>query len=458
VDTDHRALTVPLVDHALNLKYDSIPAKVIERMKQHFLDFLAVSFGGSLMESSVAIMQGVNDLTDSATGSCVVLGDSTLYPPHYAALLNGTFAHTMDFDDTHRESIMHPGATIFPTLLALAEETKASGKEFLTAAIVGYDVGTKVGKAHGPTASPIGFMRTSTLGLFASTAAGARLLGLTADQTKNAMGLNISQAAGSMQFMANGAWNNRIQAGLAAHNAILSLRMACRGFLGASDPIEGRFGYLALYARQIGYFFKALDGLGSDFEVMNTGIKPYPSCRQTHTAIDAITHMVSENELVPADIEKVQIYLNQLDYDAVGGPTEIKAHPSTAVDAQFSVYFAAAVSAVHGCFTWDSYQYIETLDIQNMIERIHVNIVPTLANMHAGVTIVTRDGRQLVREPAPPKGDPENPMSWEEIESKFKGLADKVLGTSKTRSVSQLVNNLEMLPSLTDITRELAGR
>ena len=125
-----------------------------------------------MAESSAPIMQGMVDLTSGAKGKSTVLGEADLYPAHYAAMMNATLAHSMDYDDTHRVAIMHTGAPMFATLLALGEEYSVSGKEFLTAAVAGYDIANKIGKAHGPSMHHRGFHPTATTGIFACTGGG----------------------------------------------------------------------------------------------------------------------------------------------------------------------------------------------------------------------------------------------------------------------------------------------
>ena len=206
----------------------------------------------------------------------------------------------MDYDDIHRGAVMHPAVTIFPTLLALGEDSGVSGKDFLTAAVVGYDVANKIGKAHGTLVHARGFHPTGTTGIFASTLAGASILGLPVEQARNAFGMNISQSAGAQQYEVNGSWDKRIHTGLAAHNAIVSLFLAREGYRGSVDPIEGKHGYFALYASKPLDAARVLDGLGAEFEVMNTAVKPYPICRCSHAAIDAVIAFVRDNDLKPA--------------------------------------------------------------------------------------------------------------------------------------------------------------
>ena len=342
-------VTTALVDYAQSLKYEDIPPEVLERTKQMLLDFLGVAYGGlAVGESSAPIIDGVLDLAAGAQGRSAVVGRTEKLPAHYAALLNATFAHSMDFDDTHREAVIHIGTPLFATLLALADERDVSGQDFLTAAVAGYDVTGKVGKAHGGAVHARGFHPTATTGIFGCAAAGGRLLGYSGGQIANALGLNVSQSAGSTQFLENGAWNKRFHTGLTAHNAILSLVMARHGYLGATSPIEGGHGYFALYANGADGAERSLDGLGSDFEVMNTAVKPYPCCRYSHATIDAVSDIVRAESLASSDIEGIDIAMGETGFGLVADPADAKRVPSNVVEGQFSVYFAAAATASRG--------------------------------------------------------------------------------------------------------------
>jgi 2-methylcitrate dehydratase PrpD len=232
-----KGVTARLAEYAVGLRYEQLPYEVVERIKQLFLDFLGVAFGASNsgVDSTNIFHNGVQELVMGQSGECTVVGEPGTYPAHFASLLNGAYAHSMDFDDTHREAIMHPGAPVFPTLLALGEENAVSGREFLSSAVVGYDVGCKIGKAHGAGIHSRGFHPTATTGIFGATAAGARILGLAPEILLNAFGINGSLAAGSQRFIETGAWNKRLHVGLASHNAIYALTFARHGVIGATE-------------------------------------------------------------------------------------------------------------------------------------------------------------------------------------------------------------------------------
>ena len=451
-------ITNSLIDYALNLKYEDIPPAVIERTKQMFLDYLGVAYGGLVAaESSEPIIQGVLDLSRGSTGDCTVLGRSEKLPAQYASLLNATFAHSMDFDDTHRDAVIHIGTPLFSTLLALAHGTEISGRDFLTAAVVGYDVTGKIRKAHGGQVHARGFHPTATTGIFGCTAAGARLLGYTKEQTANALGLNISQASGSTQFLENGSWNKRFHTGWAAHNSIVSLIMARHDYLGSSSPLEGSQGYFELYANGSNEADRSLDKLGTDFEVMNTAVKPYPCCRYSHATIDAVTDMVVAENLATTDIKSIGITMGSTGYGLVGSPAEMKRKPTNVVEGQFSVYFAAAASARSAAYSWSDYEKMHDSEIQRLMEETTVNLEESWgAGMESDVESLLTDGRKLQRRVEYPKGEPENPMSWKEMTGKFSEWAGIALGLEKTDVIASQVTELESIVNMDDLISSLS--
>lgn len=452
-------ITNALVDYAQNLKYEDIPPEVLERTKHMLLDFLGVAYGGLRTgESSGPVIDGVLDLASGAAGESAVLGRPERLPAHYAALLNATFAHSMDFDDTHRDAVIHIGTPLFATLLALADEHEVSGRDFLTAAVIGYDVTGKVGKAHGGSMHARGFHPTATTGIFGCSAAGARLLGYSTQQTANALGLNVSQSAGSTQFLENGSWNKRFHTGLAAHNAVMSLVMARHDYLGATSPIEGSRGYFALYAGEGADASRALDGLGSDFEVMNTAVKPYPCCRYSHATIDAVADIVRAESLASPDIDGIQIAMGETGYGLVADPAEMKRVPSNVVEGQFSVYFAAAATAGKGAYAWDAYDRLDDAEVRRLMQRTSVTLDERFGSgMESIVSLRTADGRVIERTVPYPKGEPENPMTWEEMQAKFTEWSEPAIGAARAAQVIQSVASLESLASMSELTANLSA-
>ena len=452
---EKRDFTERLVDHALGLSYESLPPEVIDRTKQLFLDFLGVALGGrAFADASSTILQGVKDLSDGQPGPCTVVGESNKFPAHFAALLNGAFAHGMDFDDTHRETILHPGAPIFSTLTAMAEERETTGREFITAAVAAYNVSNKIGRAVGEGTHKRGFHPTATTGIFGATAAAARLAGLNREQALNALGINVSQAAGSQQFLEFGGWNKPFHVGMAAHNAIYALTMASHGFKAVAHPLEGKFGYFFSYSAT-GWDPKGIDGLDTDFEVMATGIKPYACCRYNHGLIDAALALVREGPLAPEEIASMDVYIAPLGHRIVGEPVEVKRNPKTRVEGQFSLYFAPAVTMVDGEYTWQSYDKIQDPVVKRLMAVTTSHPSEEMVAFACRLTVNTKDGRTLSKDVPLAKGEPENPVTWEEGIAKFTSLAQETLGQGGAERVVEAVQGLEHVEDFSQFTELL---
>ncbi|MBS96949.1 MAG: hypothetical protein CL736_07530 [Chloroflexi bacterium] len=437
------------LDYLSSMKFEDIPPEVVDRCKQLLLDFLGVTLGGAyLAESSQPIMNGIKKLVSGASGPSQVIGFPYKYPAHYAALANATLAHSMDFDDTHQESIIHPGTPIFSSNLALAQEYGKSGMDFLLASIIGYDITLKIGRTHGPLIHRKGFHATATTNIFGCTAAGGKLLNLSTDIIQNAMGLNISQIAGSQQFLENGSWNKRFHTGLTPHNSILSLVMAQHGYLGATEPIEGKFGYFNLYSEGEITNFSIFDSYGTDFEVMNTAVKPYPCCRFSHATIDAVLDITQSNSINYQDITNIDITMGKTGYDMVGYSSD---YPKNTVEAQFSAYFAAAVAAMQGEYLWDSYKLIGDKTLEEMMSKVTVTQKTFNHEMESNISLTTVNGQRYEQNVEYPKGEPENPLGWTDTRQKFIGLAQPILGEEKSEAVYNFVYNLESRQSMSEI-------
>jgi 2-methylcitrate dehydratase PrpD len=451
--TGTSGLTQRVADYALRLRFEAVSAKALDRTKQLLLDFLGVALGGvSYWPAAPAMLHGVRSLAVRSDGASTVVGQSKAYRRQDAALLNGALAHSMDFDDTHAAAIMHIGTPLFPALLAAGED--ASGAEFLTAAVAGYEVAGKLGMAHLDRVHLRGFHPTATTGIFAATAAAGRLLGSSADVVENALGLASSMAAGTQQFSDGGGANKPYQVGMAAQNAIVALLMAGAGVPGAARPLEGRFGYFAVFAEPGSRVDDVVLDLEAPSEVLRIGIKPYPCCRYSHGTIDGVREIVLQERLKPEDIEAIEVRLPVAGYRLVGAEPATKRRPPSLVEAQFSAYFAAAVAASDQPYSWDSYTRLAEPRLQQVMDRVTVTASESLTDMQTHVS-VRAEGRTWSLDVPLPSGEPELPLSWGEIEAKFLALATPLLGHGRSVEVITRVHALETHTSMRELSRLL---
>lgn len=445
-----------LAEFAVNLRYEDLPADVIDRTKHLILDTAGIMVRARNDAESTPPMVRAIEVLGLAGGECAVPGDSKTYAPSAAALLNGTLAHSLDFDDTHAEASLHSSAPIVPAALAAAEMMNASGKDLIAACVAGYEIQIRLSLALGPSEHyDRGYHPTATCGIFGAVAAAGKLLGMDAEQIESAFGIALSQSAGSMQFLADGAWTKRSHVGQAAQNGLMCAVLAKEGFQGPKQAFEGQWGFLHAYAPNADAS-KAVDGLGEYWQTMRLAVKPFPSCRYTHAALDAIKKIMEDEGVTADEVESVEVGLPITGMKIVSFPEEAKQNPKSVVDGQFSMAFCAAVVLREGTLLWDHYAShlsdSETLALTKKVTCVNDPEVEALfpANMSGKATIKTARGTfsQLVDMP---KGEPGNFMSTEEFLGKFGGLAAPYLGEDGSNRFADLILGLEAQNSVSAV-------
>ena len=381
-------------------------------------------------ESTPAVLAMIQRLGLTGGGDCTVFGMDRRYGPAAAALLNGALGHSLDFDDTHAESSLHPSAPVVPAALAAAEITGATGKELLGAIVLGLEITCRLGVALDPAAHYArGFHPTATAGVFGAAVAAGRLLKLDTRQIISAFGTAASQAAGSLQFLVNGAWNKRYQVGEASMKGLIAATLAAEGFEGAIDAIDGKHGFLSAYSDGADPH-RAAAGLGQIWETMRIGVKPYPACRYTHAAVDGLLALRRQLDLTPADIESITIGLHRNGIVLVGDPIGEKRRVRAIVDGQFSMPFAAAVAVIRGRFGWDDYDLIGAEMADDLSDRVTV-VRDELLEGHShpfGAIVKLRARGELHRMfIADPSGEPASFPDDDAIATKFRILASPVM-------------------------------
>jgi 2-methylcitrate dehydratase PrpD len=449
--------TLSLARFASGLQLPDIPPAAAERAKALALDLLGSAVRARAeAESTPAVLGALARLGLDGAGACTVMGDASGYAPPVAALLNGVLGHSLDFDDTHAESSLHPSATVVPAALAAGELVGADGRTVLAAIIAGYEVCCRLGLALDPAAHYArGFHPTATAGTFGAAAAAGRVLGLDAEQMASAFGVAGSQAAGSLQFLQNGAWNKRWQVGQAAMNGLIAATLAAEGFRGSAEAIEGRHGLLAGYT-DAPHSERVLEGLGRDWETLKIAVKPYPSCRYSHAALDGLLRLRREHGLEAEDIQALEVGLHRSGVVLVGEPEAAKRRPRNVVDGQFSMAFCAAIALDQGRFGWDDYRRLGELGIDALCDKVSVRRDEEVEAVSphpfgAQVRLKTRKGdfELMIRDPS---GEPESFPDRVALEAKFLALAEPVLGDG-ARKLADAVLSLE---DFAEISKALA--
>ena len=417
--------------HAMEAK--SLSAEVLDRARYFLLDYLSVAIRGSREESSKAVQRMVQRL--GAAGPAAVIGTRVRTISGLAALANGAAAHSIEQDDTHSGGSIHLGATMYSAALALAETMpETSSDSFLTAVIAGFEAAARIAMAaQAREQYALGFHPTQTCGVFGAAIASAKLLGLTAEQTLAAVGIAGSMAAGSMEFLAEGAWTKRSHPGLAAQNGIQAALMAAEGFHGPLRILEGRDGFLHGYSRNP-VPGRLTAGLGQSYEILRTAVKPHACCRYMQGPIDAVLSLVREHSMQSNQICRITIAVLEAGWAIVADPSAQKYNPECVVDAQFSMPFGAAVSALEGAAGLDQFtlEKVRSSRVREFMKKVEMVKDPSIegtfpAEWPARVVIELEDGRRREKFVRYPKGDPENPLTWDEMCAKFRSLAGAVI-------------------------------
>jgi 2-methylcitrate dehydratase PrpD len=450
-------VTSELAEFCANIKLGTLPPEVVTRARFLVLDLVGnIARARHDAESTASFVATVRSL-GMATGNAGVFGDAARYSPVGAAFLNGALAHSLDFDDTHAAGSLHPGAPVIPAALAAGEMVGASGADVLAAIIAGYEVTCRVALAL-PAGEHYdrGFHPTATCGAFGAAAAAARVFGLDADGVAGAMGTVLSQTAGSLQFLANGAWTKRSQVGWAAVNGLTAATLVREGFKGASEALEGKHGFMHAYAPNPKPE-RAVQDLGVVFELMNTAVKPYPSCRYGHAGIDAALALRAANDLQPADITSIRLGLPRAGMLLIGAPAEKKANPVNVVDGQFSGPFVVSAAVVTGAMGWDSYKLLNDPTIRALLPKVTCEFDTDMeaefpTNMSGKLTIQAGN-RTFEQAVVVPKGEPSNFLTEAELKAKFFGLTTSVLGIDRASALAAAVLAIDTTADVSGLVR-----
>jgi len=442
-------ITQELAKYCHGLKFRQLPEEVVDRAKYFFLDFIGVACRGSQEDSSRSVYRFVREMGRGHSDG-VIIGTKGRAPHLYSALANGTSAHAIEMDDVSNESSLHPGVVIFPAVLATCEMLGSDGKSFIEALVSGYEVVIRLGKALGPEKTyKRGFHPTGICGTFGSSVAASKVMVLKEERMVSAMGIAGSQAAGSMEYLAQGAWTKRFHAGWAAHSGMVAAQLAQKGFRGPTSIIEGRNGFLHSYSDGADES-KVLEGVGSRFEILGTSVKPHACCRYMQPPIDGVLKIVKENDLLPYQVEKVRLGLLAAGAPLIAEPIKDKYRPQSIVDAQFSMPFGAAVAILYNKAGLGEFHLskIRSEDVRQMMRKVECFVDPELDKTFpeqwcATAEIFTKNGKRYFTKVEYCKGDPENPLSWEELIEKFHDLSHRVMTKERRLKIVDQVKSFE---------------
>ena len=450
-----------LADYCVAVSTADLDDDTSEYTKQLLFDTLGTTVGGYHWSDSADVMVGTGRALSGEPGAgatATVLATGERMAPTDAALVNGALSHSLDYDNRHSPGSLHIGSSVVSAALAAAETVDADGETLLEALVAGYDVTARLGMACNPRSShERGFHPTGTCGTFGATAAVGVVYGLDVDELVAAFGVNGSQAGGSYQCSIAGGWNKRIHPGLAARRSFAAVAFATNGFEGPPDPIEGDLGFLQAYADRPAPA-RATDALGEVYEAARTKIKPYPVGTFAHVPIALLVDLVTDEQLTPDDIDAITVELPTSGAKMFGRGAD-DTHPTSSAEAQFDMPFAAALAVAYRDAGLTVFEEALSPERPASFDRL-MDATTTVASDEleaylpelypARITVETpTETYERFREWV--QGEPEHPMTWDDLERKFADLAPPFDADDRR----QLVDRVRGLESTT--ARELVA-
>ena len=443
-----------LAGFAASLTWERIPAPVAERAVDLLVDWVGSALAGRIGRP-VQAMERVARSMGPDDGPAEVLVSRRRTSPLFAALVNGASSHFVEQDDLHNASVLHPGCVVFPAALAAVQAGGGSGRDLLTAAVAGYEVGIRVGEFLGRSHYRV-FHTTGTAGTLAAAAAAGRALGLDAEAMQDAFGSAGTQAAGLWQFLRTGADSKQLHAGKAAADGLLAAFLAKEGFTGARNIFDGEQGMAAGMSSDADPA-RLVDRLGERWALAETSFKLHASCRHTHPAADALLAVMRAHRLEAGQIAGVTAHVHQAAIDVLGR-VEV---PTTVHQAKFSMGTVLGTVAVRrraGVAEFED--CLGDHAIAAFRDRVRMELDPEVDAAYprrwvGKVTVATGDGRVLRGLVEEPKGDPGNSLERAEIGAKAVDLA-RFGGAAGEAEMRALVDRLWGLAGEARIGRLLA--
>lgn len=437
------------------IRFETLPAATVASARRLILDSLAVALAGRDCRDAAVLAELAAEW--GGRPESTLLGSERCVPAPVAALVNGTMIQALDFDDTHDPSGTHTASSVLAAALAVAEMRARSGRDLLAAVVAGVDLAGRLGLA---CTDKIGWTSTAIYGAFGAAAAAAHALGLGPDATRHALGIVISQTAGTTQTAVDSPLSKHMQSGFAAKAGVLSALLAERGVTGVTHVFEGQFGFFRLYKADRYRLEPLLADWGRRFEVDALSLKPFPSCRATHGPIEAALALAAGEALRAEDVAQVRVVVPRVAWDLAGKPFAEGDNPMIA--AQFSIAYTVATALVHRAVALRHFRLDAIRDplVRALTERVSVEAEDGNDFVPVRVEVRTVTGRTWRHTVSVLKGGPDSPMTDEELLTKIEDCLAFAPRGATALGAAELWRRVERLPELPDageLVRALVG-
>ncbi|OWT56228.1 MmgE/PrpD family protein [Candidimonas nitroreducens] len=444
-----QSLNRQLAVWASNLDLRKVPPEVVHATKLRILDIVGAMLGGLDTE----LVQQVSAATppSGAPDAVGLPGFDIRTNARDAALLMGTMACVIEYDDSHVSTGVHPGSPIVATALALGQHLDVSGKQLIRSVLLGNELTCRLGLVAPGAFHRVGFHPTGMVGAFGAAYTAANLYGLNTEEIQNATGISGSFASGIMASWEDGTSAKSLHAGWGAAAGIEAVRLACHGVTGPAGVFEGRFGFYRAHVQNSDWMpdhGAAVSGLGERWELLNIAPRAYPCGHYIQPFIDAALWIAQHKHYDPADISKVVCLVADYMVPLICEPAAEKARPMTTWHARYSLPFCIAECLLSRSFTKHSLSPSQLVDHAHTVLSGKVGYEVNLADADRAkwsgeVRVTLHDGSVLKHRINHMRGTPENPMTEEDLMAKFMGNAQHIIAPQIAEDFVDRVMRLE---------------
>lgn len=445
-------ISMKLARETVNKKKRGASLEVLDTAVRFFRDTLGCMAAGAAEPAVEKVYEYIKCF--GAPGECSIIGRPDIQcDAYFAALINGCSSHVHDYDDVLTSMVGHPSAVIVPTVIAVGESIRASGKDVLEAYIIGVEINGLMGRLICPEHNKRGWHSTQTVGVFGATAAAGVLLNLNERQLSYAFGIAASEASG---LKANyGSMTKPLHAGLAAAKGIFCARFALINFTASKDAIESSEGFLAALTDEPHFeaFEKAISGNNSEFISPGLVMKPWPCCKGMHNAISAALEVCDENEICPEEIERIECSVLPFAKDIL-----LFGIAETPTQGKFSMNYGIALAVLYRRLTMQDFEGDTIVDsavikmMRRIVMRVDKNLLPGASYYHPleseQVCILMKNGRRFVKRCDYAKGTIHNPMTEEEMEAKVKDCFGKITNSTSIAKIFGCINTVKNMQDI----------
>ncbi|HWW86205.1 MAG TPA: MmgE/PrpD family protein [Vicinamibacterales bacterium] len=460
-----QGVTAQVVRFITSADIAHVPADVVEQAKRCLIDGFGVILAGSMVRSSAIVRE--YSRSSGGPGQATAFGAPPVRVPiEYAALLNGASGHAMDFDDTQLSTtsdrtfglLTHPTVPALASSLALAEHMDVSGREFLQAFIIGFEVECKIAEAINPNHYNRGYHSTGTIGVFGAAAAAARLLNENPAVVSHTLAIAASLSAGiRVNF---GTMTKPLHAGRAAQNGIFAARLASSGFTGGADGLDGEWGFFQVAGG--GADTDRIAGvLGRPFTMVKPGVsvKPYPCGSLSHPSMDAMLKLVLDHDITADQVQSVRVRAGSNILEPLRYKTA-----KTELEAKFCLPFLMAVIILRRRAGIQEFtdSFVASTPVQQLMPRVETKFDPELEaqgfdKMRSVIEVRLTDGRSFMQVSDDRyRGGPDRPFTRDELHAKFRDCAAQVLPANRMTHALDLIESVDSLKSVRELVAAMS--